>query len=67
MENLKEINDAIHQKDTFRHLYVTGPVDQMPFTTEKSEYEFDEVILFSKFHDYSCSKEDRVFFWLYID
>lgn len=62
LENLKEINDAIHQKDAFRHLCVTGPVDYVPFCIEKSKYEFDDVILFSKFHHYSCPNEAPVFF-----
>ena len=62
LDNLKEINEAIHQKDAFRHLCVTGPVDYIPFCTEKSKSEFEDVILFSKFHHYSCQNEAPVFF-----
>ena len=62
LDNLKEINKAIHKKDAFRHLCVTGPVDYIPFCIEKSQYKLDDVILFSKFHRYSCPNEAPVFF-----
>lgn len=62
IQNLKEINESIHEKEAFKHLCVTGPVDYIPFCLEKSGDEFNDVNIFSKFHFYVSPTSPPVFF-----
>ena len=62
LQVLKEINESIHEKEAFKHLCVTGPVDYISFCSEKLNYKFDDVNIFSRFHFYSSSESSPVFF-----
>lgn len=60
--NLKEINEVIHEKESFKHLCVTGPVDYIPFCYEMRNKNFNDVILFTTFHHYSSFEAAPIFF-----
>lgn len=57
-----EINSTIYQKESFRHLSVVSPFDYCEFCCEMATHEFDDAILFSKFHHFSTSDGKQVFF-----
>ena len=60
--NLREINESIHEKEAFKHLCVTGPVDYIPFCFKIRDYKFKDLSIFSKFHFYACPTSTPVFF-----
>lgn len=61
-QNLREINESIHEKEAFKHLSVTGPVDYIPFCFKIRDYKFKDLSIFSKFHFYACPTSTPVFF-----
>ena len=61
-DNLNEINNAIYEKETFRHLCLYHDIDYIPLCHELQTYEFENARLFTKFHPFISESSEPVFF-----
>lgn len=54
-ETFNQINQSIFTKDSFRHLCLLGEINYIDYCKQIFNKNFDDVVLFSKFHYYADS------------